>query len=297
MAQVIVHHYDSFTKQAHMGNPAGVIVGDCHLSPNQMIAVAKTVGFNECAFVLPSETADLRLRYFTPGHEIDLCGHGTVAALTALADVGRWPSNYTDITVETNVGVLPMRIERGSGQISITMGQSPPQFIVFTGDPLEIASAIGLTVDDIVPDMPIVYGNTGIWTLLVPIKTLEAFQRMVPNNAQFPHILAQCPESSIHLFTLETVHDESSMHGRHFSSPRSGTIEDPVTGTSSGVMGAYYAKYIDRTHAPNLHLIVEQGQEIGRDGRVDVYVDRSQQQVKVTIRGTAVKVAEMTVDL
>ena len=31
------------------------------------------------------------------------------------------------------------------------------------------------------------------------------------------------------------------MHGRHFSSAYAGTIEDPVTGTASGVMGAYYA--------------------------------------------------------
>ncbi|MFJ6208433.1 PhzF family phenazine biosynthesis protein [Lysinibacillus sp. NPDC092081] len=36
------------------------------------------------------------------------------------------------------------------------------------------------------------------------------------------------------------------MHARHFSSPYSGTIEDITTGTPSGVMGAYFAEYIDR---------------------------------------------------
>lgn len=36
----------------------------------------------------------------------------------------------------------------------------------------------------------------------------------------------------------------ANVQARHFSSLFSGTIEDAVTGTASGVMGAYYAKYI-----------------------------------------------------
>ncbi len=58
------------------------------------------------------------------------------------------------------------------------------------------------------------------------------------------------------------------MHARHFSSPFSGTIEDAVTGTVSGAMGAYYQKYICSSKE-NQMLKVEQGNEIGRAGIVE----------------------------
>lgn len=61
------------------------------------------------------------------------------------------------------------------------------------------------------------------------------------------------------------------MHARHFSSPFSGTIEDAVTGTASGAMGAYYQKYICSSKENQL-LKVEQGNEIGRAGIVEVEV-------------------------
>ena len=80
------------------------------------------------------------------------------------------------------------------------------------------------------------------------------------------------PKASIHPFCLETYDSDSDMHARHFSSPSSGTIEDAVTGTASGVMGAYFAKYITRDFEESLNLVVEQGQEIGKNGRVMVRV-------------------------
>src|SRR6185437_15009028 len=105
-------------------------------------------------------------------------------------------------------------------------------------------------------------------------KTLNAFKRMKPRNDRFPDILKELPRASVHPFCLETYHADAQMHERHFSSPYSGTIEDPVTGTASGVMGAYYAKYINQGSEPFLYLVVEQGQEIGRDGRIGVTVTR-----------------------
>ena len=56
----------------------------------------------------------------------------------------------------------------------------------------------------------------------------------------------------------------------YFSSPYSGTVEDPVTGTASGVMGAYYAEFVDHEPQDTYRFVVEQGQEIERDGRVIV---------------------------
>ena len=84
------------------------------------------------------------------------------------------------------------------------------------------------------------------------------------------------PKSSIHPFCLETHDTNADMHARHFSSPFSGTMEDAVTGTASGVMGAFYAKYIKYNNFKEpLNLIVEQGHEIKKDGRVMVQISKS----------------------
>jgi PhzF family phenazine biosynthesis protein len=87
------------------------------------------------------------------------------------------------------------------------------------------------------------------------------------------------------------------MHGRHFSSPFSGTVEDPVTGTASGVMGMYYQKHIEN-NAPGgkrREILVEQGQEIGRDGIVRVCLPEGSSDA-VRICGTAVFVKEFDVE-
>ena len=158
-----------------------------------------------------------------------------------------------------------------------------------------MAQAIGLEKSDIDGDLPIVYGSTGIWTLLVPIKTLSAFKRMKPNTEIFPSILKEMPKASIHPFCLETYDENADMHARHFSSPYAGAIEDAVTGTASGVMGAYYATYIDNDFEEHLNLVVEQGHEIGKDGRVRVNVSKSQGSYDIEIKGNAVYVKEFEV--
>lgn len=87
------------------------------------------------------------------------------------------------------------------------------------------------------------------------------------------------------------------MHARHFSSPYSGTVEDPVTGTASGVMGAFYATYINKDFDKPLTLNIEQGQEIGKDGRVIVRVRKSLADYEVEILGTAVYVKEFEIQV
>ncbi|WP_156158317.1 PhzF family phenazine biosynthesis protein, partial [Gordoniibacillus kamchatkensis] len=181
------------------------------------------------------------------------------------------------------------------GTALITMRQSPAQFVAFEGRADSLASSIGLSPDDLDPDLPIVYGSTGIWTLLVPVKRLEAFTRMAPDNNRFPEILQQMPRASVHPFCLETYDAAAHMHARHFSSPFSGTTEDPVTGTASGVMGAYYARYIRQSAARPLQLVVEQGHEIGREGRVHVSVTPSGDTYEVEISGSGVYVADIEV--
>jgi PhzF family phenazine biosynthesis protein len=294
MVEVDVYHYNAFGTAPDKGNPAGVVLDASELDDEHMLAVARQVGYNETAFVLPSETADLRIRFFTPGHEVNLCGHATIATLYALASRGIL--NKRHLTLETKAGVLPIRIDMEQGQSPlIYMKQAPAQFRPFEGSLNDLAGAIGLTSADLDDELPVMYGSTGIWTLLVPVKRLESFRRMSPRNGQFPSVLTSMPRASVHPFCLETYDPSAQMHGRHFSSPYSGTVEDPVTGTASGVMGAYYARYIRTPDEWPLSLVVEQGHEIGREGNVRVEVNNAHDRLDVTIAGTGVYVRESRV--
>ncbi len=297
MKTIQVYHYDAFSNQPDKGNPAGVVFTGSELTEKEMQEVAQKVGFNETAFVLDSDVADLRIRYFTPGHENNLCGHATIATIYALTSTGEL-KDKNHLTIETGAGILPIKIDKGSDdELYITMKQAAPQFEDFTGSQEELADSIGLTIDDIESELPIQYGSTGIWTLLVPIKKLSAFQKMKPDNKRFPSVLQEMPKASVHPFCLETYDSQAQMHGRHFSSPFSGTMEDPVTGTASGVMGAYYAQHISGDFDTQLRLVIEQGQEIQKDGRVEVIISKNHETYDVEITGTAVYVKAFEISM
>jgi PhzF family phenazine biosynthesis protein len=291
-----VHHYEAFSPLPGRGNPAGVVLDGAGLDEATMQAIAARVGFNETAFVLPSTTGDLRLRYFTPGHEIDLCGHATVASLFAMHDRKRL--GVGEVIVETRAGLLPMAVRREGAEMRIEMTQAPAQFVPFLGDRNVVATVLGISAANLDPKLPIVFGSTGTWTLLVPVQGVATLRAMHPQTAAFPSVLEPMPRSSIHPFCLETESADADLSARHFSSPFSGTIEDPITGTASGVMAAYMATHaalwmVDRKDS----LVVEQGKDVGRDGRVHVRLLNCQVPFQVRIAGTACYVRDLQIEV
>ncbi|QIW79109.1 PhzF family phenazine biosynthesis isomerase [Bacillus tequilensis] len=284
MKEIEVLKYEAFTSSPGKGNPAGVVLQGDDYTVEEMQTIAEHAGYSETTFIKKSESADLELRYFTPGHEMNLCGHATVASLYALCEKGMLESGQT-YSIQTKAGILPVKIAEKKGRVHITLEQASPQFKPFTGDREKLAGALGITEEDFHENLPIVFGSTGIWTAIVPLRSLEASKKMVPDNKQFPEVLVDLPKASVHPFTFETVYPDSHLHGRHFSSPYSGTIEDPVTGTASGVMGAYMKQY---GRADQREFIIEQGQEIGKDGKVKIEISEEGGNMKVNMTGTAV---------
>ena len=76
MKQYIV---DAFTSQPFAGNPAAVCVMDCWPSEESMMKLAMENNLSETAFIV-KEPEGYRLRWFTPGTEVELCGHATLAS-------------------------------------------------------------------------------------------------------------------------------------------------------------------------------------------------------------------------
>ena len=70
---------DAFTSEPFKGNPAAVCVMDHWPSDESMMKLAMENNLSETAFVVKEE-AGYRLRWFTPGTEVELCGHATLAS-------------------------------------------------------------------------------------------------------------------------------------------------------------------------------------------------------------------------
>ena len=76
MKQYIV---DAFTGKPFTGNPAAVCVMESWPSEESMMKLAMENNLSETAFIVKEETG-YHLRWFTPGTEVELCGHATLAS-------------------------------------------------------------------------------------------------------------------------------------------------------------------------------------------------------------------------
>ena len=76
MTQYIV---DAFTNKIFSGNPAAVCVMDQWPEETWMMQLAAENNLSETAFIVKEE-AGYHLRWFTPGTEVELCGHATLAS-------------------------------------------------------------------------------------------------------------------------------------------------------------------------------------------------------------------------
>lgn len=76
---------DAFAEKVFEGNPAAICVVDEWPLDELMCKIAMENNLSETAFVV--KDGDIyRLRWFTPGGEIDLCGHATLASAYVLAN-------------------------------------------------------------------------------------------------------------------------------------------------------------------------------------------------------------------
>lgn len=80
MKQYIV---DAFTDEIFHGNQAAVCIMDQWLPEKMMMNITRENNFSETAFAV-REGGKYHLRWFTPGGEIDLCGHATLACAYVL---------------------------------------------------------------------------------------------------------------------------------------------------------------------------------------------------------------------
>lgn len=90
MKQYVV---DAFSEKVFGGNPAAICVMDAWLPEDTMMSITIENNLSETAFTV-KEGDKYKLRWFTPGGEIDLCGHATLACAYVVM-------NYVETDLET----------------------------------------------------------------------------------------------------------------------------------------------------------------------------------------------------
>ena len=111
MKQYVV---DAFTDQVFGGNPAAVCVLDVWPTDTLMQKITTENNLSETAFTV-KEGQRYHLRWFTPGGEIDLCGHATLATAFTLfsfyepdAEAIRFNTRSGELTVTRRGELLEM---------------------------------------------------------------------------------------------------------------------------------------------------------------------------------------------
>ncbi len=254
---------DAFTQKPFTGNPAVVIPRAEGLTPAQMQQIAREVNCSETAFISPSTDpkANLELRWFTPSREVDLCGHATVAAMHTLVNL-QSKLLQPETILQTRSGLLPVGVEvgdAGSAWIWLTVPSCQFQSIEPQAASLNAALGIDFSNGDLVLDSL----NQDV---LVSIASLSELHSLKPDFSKLGAIAEQQGWRGICVYSLETVEPGSAAHLRFFA-PHYGIAEDPVTGSVSVPL----ASYLKQTGGlPNQVLTLEQGDCLGRSGRVRV---------------------------
>ncbi|MCT2535152.1 PhzF family phenazine biosynthesis protein [Aquibacillus koreensis] len=299
MKNIPVYHVDAFTDQAFGGNPAGVVPEASDLTEKEMQNIASELNLSETAFLYHSDSpdADYRIRYFTPAEEIDFCGHATIATAWILATKYAWADRTNQVVLQTNGGLVPVKWVKEHGRLTaVSMTQLPPKTNDIVEDPTAIASLLGIKPSDLDEQFPIKMSNTGVWHLLVPVKTRVAIDKAQPKLNELANMNKRYNISTTHLFTFNTDDKNLDLYTRDFC-PAIGIKEDPVTGAANGALAGYL--YLEgvldatKTHA----LMIGQGHAMNRPGFLSVTVTPQEDYPRIEVAGSAVITIEGTMTL
>lgn len=289
---------DVFTREPLAGNPLAVFPDAAGLDARTMQALAREMNLSETTFVLPSNTATRRIRFFTPAAEIPLAGHPTIGTWWMLAETGAVetrPTGVTHVTQETGAGVLPVDIHTDNGRVTrVVMTQAEPQF----GDPVtpaaRLAKALGGSAG-LLPRQPAPQVvSTAMPQLMVPIKSLARLKALPSGGAgaSLASLLREMGTDCAMCYTTETERPGATVHCRMFA-PGLGVPEDPATGSAAGALGCYLVWHGQvRPHDGVARVTVEQGIEIGRPSliHVEIAVGNGGEITEVRVGGEAVTV-------
>nr|WP_309098311.1 PhzF family phenazine biosynthesis isomerase [Fredinandcohnia onubensis] len=268
------------------GNPCTVVLNGDHLSTVMMQSMSVTFGF-ETVFILKSRAndCDYRLRYFAPNHEMGMCVHATIAAVTVL--VKQEDCLKQSLFIETSVGFIPVHWKMKEESIVVTVEQFKPTFLTENPSDVDVALALNIPENDINPLFPIQSVSTSRSKLITPIKNSVILHNLKPN---FQKLWAVCDKFEITGFYPFVVLDKNVLEARQFPN-QSGYDEDPATGVAASALGAYVTLYnVCGTNQEGWNTYhIYQGETMGKPSKIQAEIEIDNKKIiRTRISGNAI---------
>jgi trans-2,3-dihydro-3-hydroxyanthranilate isomerase len=282
---------DVFTSKRLEGNQLVVFTDARGLTDAEMQGLARETNLQETTFVLPRDAATekrdgVSVRIFSPGGELPFAGHPTLgtASMLRMQD----PSHPSTVLLDLKAGKIPVAFRDDARGAFGEMTQLDPVFGK-THDRTKVAHVIGLSPDDLDPDLPVQTVSTGLKFVVVPIRTLKALQSLHMDFDKNDAYLRSGGENALdfHYVTRDTGDANVRLRARNID--RVG--EDPATGSASGCAAAWMVKY--GVAKPDELALLRQGIEANRPSEIYVRASKNADRVhNVRVGGYAVKVME-----
>ena len=224
MSTISLFHVNAFSRHPFGGNPAVVALGPSQPDAT-LLAMAAEFNLSETAFLVPLGHARYQLRWFTPELEVDLCGHGTLAAAHVLWQTGALAEGEV-IYFETRSGELLARREGAWIWLDFPRIATAPLVL----DPA-YAAAVGCQ----------------------PLQTLAAGAKFLLELASEEEVRALSPDFQALralpgrglMVTAPSRDPDYNFVSRYFA-PRVGVDEDPVTGSNHCSLVPFWAERLGK---------------------------------------------------
>ena len=226
---------NAFTRSLFGGNPAAVVPLPQWLPEETMQQIAMQHNLAETAFIVQEEK-NLRIRWFTPTVEVDLCGHATLAA----AHVYFHHLGYEreSIVFNSRSGLLPVT-RSVDGQIALDFPVHEPSV---TDAPPEIEEGL--------KRKPL-----AIFKSTFDYMALFANQSDIEQLAPDFRILGKIKSRGL----ITTAKGEEADFVSRCFFPQSGIDEDPVTGSAYTVLAPYWGRQLGKTKLSAIQLSARRG--------------------------------------
>jgi len=243
----------AFSHNNQGGNPAGVLLGDELPSDNDMLKIAKQVGYSETAFLKPVKDG-WRIRYFAPEMEIPFCGHATIASGAVLGE----HSGEGTYKLFINEGEISVKVSRSnSGDYSVTL-KSPatwtkpvsPKFLQ------QILHEFKWTNDDLDKRFPAQFAFAGAKHLILVLKNHAQLSAM---SYDFERLKALMNSEKLVTVNLLYAESDQLFHSRN-PFPTGGVYEDPATGAAAAALAGYLR---DNNWTGSNPFTIRQGEDMG----------------------------------
>jgi len=281
---------DVFAEKKYAGNQLAVVRDAARLSDGDMLNITKEMNYSETAFILSDDQRNggYDVRIFTPAREVPFAGHPTLGTAYVIQQeiikkpvekiilnlkVGRIPVTFNHTGIEKNV--LRMK------QIEPIFGQTVEQE--------QISQVLGINTSDIDERFPVQEVSTGMFFIIVPLKTLDAVKRATVAKEKYFKLIKDRPAKAILVFCPETYSNENDLNVRVFVDYY-GIPEDPATGSGNGCLAGYLVKnrYFGKDQ---IDIRTEQGYEIARPSLIYSRAEKKEGQIDISVGGKVVMIA------